>query len=131
MDTYINSENIRRSYFLLSAVRWFDWINLARALLQNLRMVHEENVVIVDFQLDSIWVQKVNSKTMPHIIDFRNACYGNSATKHLLGRLPREEHATSAHGFEDAVLPKHVSCDSPVWDVYVHWLIPASNNAYI
>ena len=96
-------------------MHWFDWINLARALLHNLHLIHTENVVMGDLQLSCVWVQRVNAaKPVPYIVDFRHACYGNSTTKDLLSRLPRsatatEEHAdTSAHGYEDAVIPKHV-----------------------
>ena len=98
-------------------MHWFDWINLARALLHNLHLIHTENVVMGDLHLSCVWVQRVNAtKPVPYIVDFRHACYGNSTTKDLLSRLPRgaaaaatKEHAdTSAHGYEDAIIPKHV-----------------------
>ena len=113
----MNCEVIRRTHFLVSAMHWFDWINLARALLHNLHLIHTENVVMGDLQLSCVWVQRVNAaKPVPYIVDFRHACYGNSTTKDLLSRLPRgaaaaatKEHAdTSAHGYEDAIIPKHV-----------------------
>ena len=99
---------IRRSHFLVSTNRWYDWINLARVLLQHLHFVHLEGIVLGDFNIESVNIQRKDSKIMPYIVDYRNACFGTYTSKDLLRRLPREEQATSARGFDDALMPIHV-----------------------
>ena len=110
LSTFIQTEITRRNIFLVSSLRWYDWINLVRELLQKLHTIHEEKVVVGDLNMESILVHQHGYFYDPSIVGFAHACYGDYSASKVLKGLVQEPLPACAHGYDDTPLPCHVCC---------------------